>query len=247
MPSPPPNKFSITLAILLILSHKLSGQAPPTTTSTISPHDLHNFHHNPPIIQRLIHQCLELTSLNLRYTYGSADPRRGGLDCSGFVHYNLLQLGYKNPPRDSTQIYLWLEANRTLRKVNDENPHDRQLRHLKPGDILFWEGTYNVKRTPPISHVMIYLGTHKITGRPLMAGASQGRTYRGQSRNGVSVFDFVLPNPKHKRISWWFWSTTRTNKTRFVAYGTIPGIHQLNPRITSQTPTLTPLHYSPSP
>jgi hypothetical protein len=205
----------------------LFAQNQGTDVSTISANELVNFHRNPPIIQYLIRQCLYLTSQNLGYIYGSSDPKRGGFDCSGFVHYNLKQLGYINPPRDSTQIYLWLEQNRTLRKVNDEDPDDRQMRYLKPGDILFWEGTYNVKRNPPISHVMIYLGISNTSGRPLMAGASEGRTYRGKSKYGVSVFDFVLPNPKRKRVGWWFWGTVRTNKTRFVGYGTIPQIHQI--------------------
>ena len=60
---------------------------------------------------------------------------------------------------------------------------------LKPGDLLFWSGTYRVKRTPPITHVMLYLGKTK-NNELLMFGASNGRTYRGKRMNGVSVFDF---------------------------------------------------------
>jgi hypothetical protein len=40
---------------------------------------------------------------------------------------------------------------------------------------------------------MIYLCTEKATGVKIMIGSSDGRTYRGQRRNGVSVFDFHMP------------------------------------------------------
>ncbi|MCS7063844.1 MAG: C40 family peptidase [Methylacidiphilales bacterium] len=224
---PPLRQFIVIIALILspLSSQPANSQTNPFPTQTLKPDDILNFHNYPPYLQHLIRICLDLTSRRLSYKYGSADPNQGGFDCSGFVHYTLKQLGYKNPPRDSTQIYLWLQQNRTLKKVNDEDPHDRQLQFLRPGDILFWEGTYKVKRNPPISHVMIYLGIEKNSNRPIMAGASEGRTYHGRPKHGVGVFDFVLPNPKRKRIPWWFWGTIRTNKTRFVGYGSIPNIH----------------------
>jgi hypothetical protein len=50
-----------------------------------------------------------------------------------------------------------------------------------------------------------------------MVGASDGRTYQGESRYGVSVFDFKMPVP------------AKTNEGRltptFVGYGHIPGLH----------------------
>ena len=67
-----------------------------------------------------------------------------------------------------------------------------ELEELKPGDLMFWTGTYDINRDPPITHSMIYLGREKSTGRRVMVGASDGRVYRDQSRFGVSVFDFKL-------------------------------------------------------
>ena len=38
---------------------------------------------------RRFDMALELTTRNLDYKYGSADPATGGMDCSGFVYYVL--------------------------------------------------------------------------------------------------------------------------------------------------------------
>ena len=51
----------------------------------------------------------------------------------------------------------------------------------KPGDLLFWTGTYSVERDPPVTHTMIYLGEEKKSGKPIMVGASDGRTYEGRT------------------------------------------------------------------
>lgn len=60
---------------------------------------------------------------------------------------------------------------------------------------------------PNVSHVMIYIGK-TAQGRLLMAGASDGRTYKGRKIYGVSVFDFQLPNA--------------TSASRFLGYSCIP-------------------------
>jgi len=70
---------------------------------------------------------------------------------------------------------------------------------LKPGDLLFWRGTYNIDRDPPITHTMIYLGREKRTNKRVMLGSSDGRTYDGNN-GGVSVFsNFKMPPPPKKR------------------------------------------------
>jgi cell wall-associated NlpC family hydrolase len=39
-----------------------------------------------------------------------------------------------------------------------------ELDDLKPGDLLFWRGTYNIDRDPPYhAHRLIYLGQEKRT------------------------------------------------------------------------------------
>ncbi|NNM58873.1 MAG: hypothetical protein HKM04_03575 [Legionellales bacterium] len=45
--------------------------------------------------------------------------------------------------------------------------------------------------------MMLYLGKN-LAGKSLMFGASDGRTYEGIQRWGVSVFDFTLPSSSSK-------------------------------------------------
>jgi hypothetical protein len=49
-----------------------------------------------------------------------------------------------------------------------------------------------------------------------MVGASDGRTYDGKQRFGVSVFDFKLPPPPN--------SSDAKLSPVFVGYGRIPGL-----------------------
>jgi uncharacterized protein YfaT (DUF1175 family) len=90
------------------------------------------------------------------------------------------------------------------------------MEQLRPGDLLFWTGTYDIERDPPITHAMIYLGREKSTGKRIMVGASDGRVYRDQSRFGVSVFDLKVSRPGR---------TAANGRTPdFVGYGRPPGL-----------------------
>ena len=164
----------------------------------------------------MISTALELTTRNLDYKYGSADPANGGMDCSGFVSYVLAQNGVRDVPRDSSQQYVWLRKAGNFKAVNSRHEDTFELDELVPGDLLFWTGTYSIDRDPPITHAMIYLGREKGTNKRIMVGASDGRTYKGESRYGVSVFDFTMPRPG------------KTDEGRmtpsFIGYGHIPGL-----------------------
>jgi cell wall-associated NlpC family hydrolase len=187
----------------------VASKRPTGANVTLLPEDLVEFDAQSEPVQKLIRNSLALTERNLTYRYGSSDPNSGGMDCSGTIYYLLKQSGIKEPPRDSSGLYLWAEKTGTLRSVNVKDLEDRALADLKPGDLLFWEGTYEVQRDPPISHTMIYLGREKKTGLRVMVGASDGRTYGGVSRNGVSVFDFRLPRAE--------------STAKFVGYARVPG------------------------
>jgi hypothetical protein len=104
---------------------------------------------------------------------------------------------------------------------------------------MFWSGTYQVNRDVPITHVMIYLGTEKKTEKPVMVGASDGRSYNGERRFGVSVFDFKLPN-----------GTPNKNDPditpRFEGYASIPGLED-SQSITNNQPAPSPTFPSPTP
>ena len=136
------------------------------------------------------------------------------MDCSGFIYYVLRQHGLTQVPRDSSGLYVWVRKAHGFRAVISRKPDSFEMDELLPGDLLFWIGTYATDHDPPVSHTMIYLGTEKSSGNKIMMGSSDGRTYHGQKRNGVSVFDFQMP-----RIS-----TDGDQRTSFIGYARIPGL-----------------------
>lgn len=183
---------------------------------TITPNELSDFDTYPAPVKKLVEDALNLAGRNLNYKYGSADPANGGMDCSGFVYYVLRANGFNDVPRDSSQQYVWVRKAGRFEAVIGRSEDSFELAALKPGDLLFWTGTYDVDRDPPITHAMIYLGREKSTGRRVMVGASDGRVYHDQSRYGVSVFDFKVSRAG---------KTTATGRTpTFVGYGRIPGL-----------------------
>ena len=189
-------------------------------SSTVAPNvaiaseELVEFRKQPAAVKTLLEACLELARQNLTYTYGSSDPANGGLDCSGFIYYALRQHGFTQVPRDSSSQYVWVRKARLFRSVIGRKPDSFEFEELLPGDLLFWTGTYATQNDPPISHVMIYLGTEKSTGNKVMIGSSDGRSYHGQKRNGVSVFDFLMP-----RVG-----INAEQRSTFVGYSRIPGL-----------------------
>jgi cell wall-associated NlpC family hydrolase len=175
---------------------------------TLSPDQIADYDGYPPKVRQILDAGLTLTKQNLGYTYGSADPKNGGMDCSGLP----------DVPRDSSQQYVWVRKAGDFKAVLSRKEDSFELDDLKPGDLLFWRGTYNIDRDPPITHTMIYLGREKRTKRRVMIGSSDGRTYDGKQRWGVSVFDFKMPPPPH--------SGDAKISPVFVGYGRIPGLSE---------------------
>jgi peptidoglycan DL-endopeptidase CwlO len=229
-PSPTPSASpteSPTPSASPSISPEISASAKPTPSASPSPKkkgapatiaasEISGYQSYPEHIRNVIDMALELTRRNLDYKYGSADPASGGMDCSGFVFYVLTQNGVRDVPRDSSQQYVWLRKAGTFKAVNSRHDDTFELDELVPGDLLFWTGTYSIERDPPITHAMIYLGREKGTNQRIMVGASDGRTYKGESRYGVSVFDFKVSH------------AGKTDEGRlapmFIGYGHIPGL-----------------------
>jgi len=183
---------------------------------TLSPDQIEGYDRYSPKVRQVIDTGLALTKENLSYTYGSADPANGGMDCSGFIYYVLRQHGFPDVPRDSSQQYVWVRKAGDFNAVLSRKEDSFEFDDLKPGDLLFWSGTYNIDRDPPITHTMIYLGREKRTKRRVMVGSSDGRTYDGKQRFGVSVFDFKMPPPPN--------SGDAKVSPVFVGYGRLPGL-----------------------
>ena len=161
--------------------------------ATIEAEQLGDFAAQPPAVQQLILAALALTKLNLTYTYGSSDPASGGMDCSGTIYHLVRSRGFKDVPRDSSSQYIWARQRGQFFAVVSTEADGFEFKDLQPGDLMFWSGTYQTGRAVPISHVMLYLGREKAGGKRVMFGSSDGRSYNGIQRRGVSVFDFKMP------------------------------------------------------
>ena len=183
--------------------------------ASLRPEEVTGFESYRPEVQKLLSSALDLTTRNLDYKYGSADPAGGGMDCSGFIYYVLKQNGVADPPRDSAGQYTWLRKANRFAAVVSRTDDAFELNDLKPGDLLFWTGTYKIDRDPPITHVMIYLGREKATNQRVMVGSSDGRSFKGQQRWGVSVFDFKVSRRE---------SANGALTPVFVGYGRLPGL-----------------------
>lgn len=188
----------------------------PAPNASVSPEQIIGFEKQPPKVQALIRSALALTHDDLTYVYGSADPANGGMDCSGYIYYVLKKDGLDDVPRTASEQYVWARKAGNFRAVLSRDAKTFEMDELKPGDLLFWTGTYTVDRDPPITHTMIYLGLEKETNKRIMVGSSDGRTYNGKSRWGVSVFDFKMP-PKDL-------NPTKLTSPLFVGYARIPGL-----------------------
>ena len=207
----------IYLALVFVVSLPLRAQQNremiPADVQSLAPQDVQGFDQNSPAVKKLLESALDLTTKNLGYKYGSAEPSQGGMDCSGTIYYLLQQAGLQDVPRSSDEQYAWARKVGNFQAVLSRKIDSFELNSLHPGDLLFWTGTYNVDRDIPITHTMIYLGLAKSDGQPLMVGCSDGRTYRGRKKFGVSVFDFKV-------------APREGSPSRFVGYARIPGLAQ---------------------
>lgn len=147
------------------------------------------------------------------YKYGGNGSKEGGFDCSGAMFYILRKVGLK-PPRTSSDQFLWVKDQGKLHPIpsSAKDVEDESFAELKPGDLVFWSGTYSPTdgRKTKITHVGMFLGFEKKDGRAVMINATEGRSYRGKKGNGFGVYDFRVPRAGAK--------------SRIVGFGTPPGL-----------------------
>lgn len=192
---------------LLILFYSISLLAQPAVTHPLAVEQLSGYKQYPEDVKKMLVSAAHISEQSLTYLFGSADPKKGGMDCSGTIHYLLHFVGLKGVPRSSNEMFNWVKNHGRLTRVVSNDLNSSEFSKLEPGNLLFWSGTY---ATSGISHVMIYLGKDH-QGKPLAFGSSDGRTYKGQRMWGVSVYDFSLPRPG--------------SHGRFVGYGCAPGMN----------------------
>lgn len=202
----------------------------PAVVSTLSIEDIRDFDSYPKQIQSLVQSCLALTHLELGYMYGSSEPSKGGMDCSGTIYHVLHFQGLKDVPRQSDEMCQWVDKKTHLYLTPTATNFDsEEFANLKPGDLLFWTSSLETTRKLPVTHVMVYLGKLKKSGKRVVFGSSDGRSYMGERRSGVSVFDFSLPRPESTK--------------HFYGYGPTPGLLPVEPErpvIAAATPASPP-------
>lgn len=183
---------------------KLTTHTPPPIS--ITPDDLVGFNDYPRDVKKLITDALSLADQHLPYRFGATDPN-SGFDCSGAISYLLKESEINDVPRQADQIYEWAWENGEFSAVNGKRIGSFEFSKLKPGDLLFWSGTYPVQRETNVTHVMMYIGRDK-QNRPLMFGASSSRYFQGKPLDGVGVFSFNMPSSG--------------SKARFLGYACVP-------------------------
>ena len=171
-----------------------------------------------PEVKRIVDLGLDLTGRNLSYKIASADPAKGGMDCSGFIYYVLTNSGVKDVPRDAREQYIWVRKAGNFQAVLAQRDDTFELDALKPGDLLFWSSNYGISRDPDITQTMIYLGRDKSSKQRLMIGASESRSSKGQKKSGVGVFEFKVGRASPK--------PNQETGPVFVGYGRVPGLSE---------------------
>ncbi len=205
----------VMIAACAVTSARAEDEKNTAVTTALTAAELTDFDANPEPVKTFLTSALALTARGLGYQYGSADPEKGGMDCSGTIYFLLRDAGFDDVPRTASRQYVWARKADEFEAVVSRSKESFELDDLEPGDLLFWTGTYSTDRDPPVTHSMIYLGTAKSDGKMLMFGASDGRSYRGTKQSGVSVFDFKIPQGKPDSYS---------PGARFVGYARIPGM-----------------------
>ncbi|MEM9400669.1 MAG: NlpC/P60 family protein [Verrucomicrobiota bacterium] len=141
------------------------------------------------------------------------------MDCSNTARYLYKKTFNVSLPRTASSQYYTLKKEGKVHAaplLNDGSVDtEKLLSQLRSGDLLFWEWTYDIKRTPPVSHVMIYLG-QTANGKAKMTGsASRARGEHGR-QGGIDVYSFN-PNSPSGGVKNIFGKYVR--RGRFIAYG----------------------------
>jgi cell wall-associated NlpC family hydrolase len=155
-------------------------------------------------VQELRRRAEFLAGKGLTYKFGGDHPSEGGMDCSGTMQFLLKSMGYPDIPRTSYNQYNWLKEKGTLKNVGFFHSSDRAISKFRPGDLIFWGGTYNSGHK--VSHVMIYMGKNR-SGKHYIFGA-RGKKVKGLNGSGVDIFEY---NP-------------RSTGGRLIGYGRLPGL-----------------------
>lgn len=181
----------------------LSEDPKPEVGGSDTPQEKPEVKKDGPTLEKLRAEAHKLSTRGLKYSFGAANPKTGGLDCSGAMQYLLKKIGVKDVPRTSYDQYYWLKNKKLLDDVHGRNASKKLFEKLSPGDLIFWGGTW--KSGHKVSHVMLYMGYDPKADTHYIFGA-RGKTSKGMFGNGVDLFEL------------------EPNRGRLIAHGKIPGL-----------------------
>jgi cell wall-associated NlpC family hydrolase len=172
---------------------------------------------------RLMQQARWLGDMGLTYDEDWRPPgesRAWTMDCSNTTRYLYKVTAGINLPRTASDQYYFLHLQGKawdVPQASNGYADCNYLRsNLKVGDLLFWENTYRPERQPPITHVMIFLGTNE-RGEWIMVGSQSSRGGLHNRRHGgpdIYVFDPTQPCGGYTT-----WFGFVHHQGRFCAYG----------------------------
>ena len=111
-----------------------------------------------------------LVNQRLSYIYGSEDPHNGGLDCSGFVQIVFREsCGIELPNEADKQLDYCRQHGQVWDSTSGWTPET-----LKPGDLIFFAGPYDLPRESRIVHVMMYCGYDTMMGAQMLGRREDG-------------------------------------------------------------------------
>ena len=142
------------------------------------------------------------------------------MDCSNTTRYLYKVTTGIQLPRTASDQYYYLHLQGKawdVPQLANGFADTEYLRHnLKPGDLLFWENTYRPERQPPITHVMVFLGTNA-QGQWIMAGSQTSRGGEHNRANGGP--DIYVFRPSQPCGGYTTWLGLVHHQGRFCAFG----------------------------
>ncbi|MCE0482615.1 MAG: LysM peptidoglycan-binding domain-containing protein [Methylacidiphilales bacterium] len=205
-------------------------QTNPTATFAVSPSKPANQWFNPfyaPPAEdwgsRFLQQARALADRDIDYDEEWRPPGEAhawAMDCSNTARYLYKVTAGIQLPRTASDQYYYLHLQDKAWDVpeTDNGYADcNYLReHLKPGDLLFWKNTYRPERQPPITHVMIFLGTNA-RDQWIMAGSQTSRG--GEHNRADGGPDIYIFDPTKPCGGYTTWLGLVHHRGSFCAYG----------------------------
>jgi len=172
---------------------------------------------------RFLEETRNLASRGIAYDESwrpEGEARSWEMDCSNTSRYLYQVTAGIQLPRTASDQYYYLHLQDKAWDVptvaNGFADCNFLRANLKPGDLLFWENTYRPDRQPPITHVMIFLGTNA-KGQWIMAGSQSGHGGEfNPRRSGPDVYVF---DPTRPTGGYTTWLGLVHHRGRFCAYG----------------------------